>query len=179
MKQALLLILVALALSSCNLSRNELPETDWCYIWDFRVSDQGFNQTAGNWVEGRGFVDDETGHLAIDLYNAFEVEPKTMIVTIARASAQVIPIHVEATVNIFGTQFGTAATDIPADVTRVELAQQIYSYGYIVEIDGHSSQTIQLESIELGGFDLNPFGADNCAPGRPVKDRLRSLPEIF
>lgn len=163
----LIVALVALVLTGCA---GGLPAVDWCFRYDFRNSNYGFNVLRGAWSPGAGFVTEGDGRLHLTYIHNTSVSPNAVIIEVARGiGASNVPINVTAEADIFG--LGTAngyTTTVPADVTDADIfltsSSRLEGGPYSkLEIKGTANYQVELTALEIRGNGSNPFGSSNCS----------------
>lgn len=166
MRRYLLFILASIILASCGSAPPEIP--DWCYPYDFRLSDQGFSITSGQWVDGTG-LQTVDGSLSFS-YNYGEfVTPSIVYVTVQRDTAVG-----DITVSTAGTIYGVSSAfsvGIPSGNTDIATAS------FLPEVEGDAGSAINVTinlsnyavveelnilSIEVLGNGETPFDHNPC-----------------
>lgn len=162
---------VALVVGACS---PDTPASDWCYLFNFNTSDNGFTvqHGAGGWQPGIGFVTSSTegGSLPYDLDLLYThpttVRPSAIRVFVARDRAILTPIQVKTYALVFGLQIGPAVSQLPAEqdfnYEATIVADELVE-GNSVKIEASASQPLALRAIEIRGNGANPFGSSNCS----------------
>lgn len=171
MKRILVFVLCAFILASCG-SPDE-NDTDWCYTFYFPNSTNNFNITAGVWSEGQGLKTDDSGLLMFSYgYDRF-VEPKYILVTVARPIGIVgdIPANVQG--SIFGIG-GSFSASLPSDQNSAMITLQSDTIGLAgkdVNVSVDSSSQLVIREIEVRGDGSNPFPSNECdkSPFQPTQ----------
>jgi len=161
-------LLALLLMASCTLVAPDV-HYDWCYIYNFGVSDQGVNLLSGTWVEGQGLTTDETGLLQVNWTHDRYVNPHIVLVKAVRPEGVTGAISVTANALVFGVNVAFTET-LPSELNEVTLNFQpdssaIQSGGTAVNAVLESSQPIAIQYVEVRGNFASPFDVNYC--GQP------------
>ncbi len=162
---AALLAVVALVISACGTWQN-FPETsDWCYIFDFVQSDQGFGISRGNWQLGTGLIPNEDGELSISYDHGSTVETKGVRIVTQRWPG--ITGNVTFTAN--GIVFGSATADGQFNNVSRDPDEPLEwgwnsNGGPTLNLSINADQPFIIRSIEIRGNYNNPFPTNSCDP---------------
>jgi len=150
------------------------PVSDWCYIYDFTLSDYGWEiYVAGGYdrakyVPGQGFTHaDTTWPGLIQIQSAEFADTVLTSATLTLSAPLDGPAHTLsiAVPNRFGTYF-TVENNTDAVVT-VPISPELSGTGIFVNIENDATENTgvpapYLRRITLRGNGINPFGASNC-----------------
>jgi len=177
MRKYLVFIIALFVLASCGSAPPE--ETDWCWTYDFRFSDNGFNIASGTWVDLEG-IQTDSGELSFSYEYAEFVTPAIIYVSVTR------PDGVDGTIPITtaGTIYGVTTSFSVDMVTDSETAY------FVPETQGDAGKVINttvntgdkeliLESIRIEGFGETPFESNPCdddAPPLPTNTPTNTPP---
>lgn len=156
-----------LLMSSCTLVEPDV-HYDWCYVYNFGVSDQGANLIAGTWVDEQGLTTDETGLLQVNWTHDRFVQPSIVLVKAVRPAGVTGDITVTANALVFGVNVAFTET-LPSELNEVTLNFQPESSdqsgGTAVNAVLESSQPIAIQYLEVRGSFASPFDVNYC--GQP------------
>jgi len=166
MKKYLVFIIAAILIASCGTRPTE--ETDWCYIYNFRTSNNGFNIANGQWIDGVGFRS-VAGVLSFSYeYDGDFVTPGLVYVNVKRPDGIVGNIPINAAGTIYGVSAAFSATMTTNEET-VHFTPETYGDAGTtinVTIDAFSQELI-VQWISVEGFDPSPFPRNDCEDQDP------------
>lgn len=169
MRKFLLLILAAIVIGGCGPTGD--PEgQDWCYRWDFRLDDNGFNIQNGSWVYGYGLLTDNTGLLIFNYGHDAFVTANYAIVGVMRPLAVSGDIAVSASGDIFGIS-AAFTTTLPAAMSNypaIFQPQELGISGNAINVTVQTSQDLYISLIEVRGNGSNPFPVNMCDNSVPL-----------
>src|SRR5688572_1180942 len=163
MKRLIAFLLFAL-LAGCGTGVPDITGTDWCFKFDFRDSDHGFNIVEGSWVEGSGLLTDAEGDLIFSYMHDRFAAVSFVVVTVRRATVGVDNIAIVAAGDVFGVSAGFSAT-MPAGISTypaVFASQELGVEGKTINVTAQSSHPLYLQSIEVRGMGGSPFPVNIC-----------------
>lgn len=169
MKRLISFLLLAL-LTGCGTGVPDVDGTDWCFKYDFTLSDNGFNIVEGSWVDGSGLLTDAEGDLIFSYEHDRFVAVSFVIVTVKRAAPGVDNIAIVAAGDVFGVSAGFSTT-MPAGITTypaVFQSQELGVEGKFINVTAQSSHPLYLQSIEMRGMGGSPFGVNICDDSQPL-----------
>ncbi len=149
-------------LTSCGSAAPDAG--DWCYRFDFTMSQAGASITHGVWESGRGIRTDSEGRLDVIYTHSQMVMPANFNVSASRGEI-VAPINLVVYAQVFGLVIDTVVTTIP--ITESEYTGGITGtgggeQGTVLRIEAEASAPLYLRWIEVRGFNPNPFGSNSC-----------------
>jgi hypothetical protein len=168
-KRLIVFLLLAL-LTGCGTGVPDVDGTDWCFKYDFTLSDNGFNIVEGSWVDGSGLLTDAEGDLIFSYEHDRFVAVSFVIVTVKRAAPGVDNIAIVAAGDVFGVSAGFSTT-MPAGITTypaVFQSQELGVEGKFINVTAQSSHPLYLQSIEMRGMGGSPFGVNICDDSQPL-----------
>lgn len=167
MKRAFILVFVLLFIAGCG-TQPVIPDThDWCYRFDFALSNS-FNVAVGEWQEGLGYVTDDTFRLSLNYGQALSVTP--LVVNVGAARIDSGDLNVAANGIIFGIA-GNVQGILPAALEQVNLAFEPATAGEngsTANVSVQSSGAVAVTYLEIYGALANPFGVSNCGGFEPT-----------
>jgi hypothetical protein len=172
----LVLLLAALLITNCSPNPDDDLSADWCYTFRLYEGLQDFSITAGVHQPGMGFVTDGTGLLMFSYgYDRF-VEPKFIIVQVARQIG--VEGSVTATVQgeIFGVTGGFTGTVAGTNQQVVLAPPQLGMAGNAINVTAEADQPFVVQSIEIRGDGSNPFDRNECDYDNPYNPTPSATP---
>lgn len=146
----LVVALFAMMLASCTADPDPY---DWCFIYDFRTSDQDFNLVNGEWREGIGLVTDPSGLLVFNKFEG-EITPSGVTVTVSRVDSENgVPINASANGNIFGIS-AAFQQQLPSFINNAQLVfkpANIGDGGANVNVSVSADYLLAVQSIRITG----------------------------
>jgi len=169
MKKLLLLVIAAIIIGGCGPTGD--PEgQDWCYRWDFRLDDNGFNIQNGSWVYGYGLLTDGSGSLIFNYGHDAFVAANYAIVGVMRPIGVSGDIAVSASGDIFGisASFNTTLPAAMSNYPAIFQPQELGISGNAINVTVQTSQDLYVSLIEVRGNGSNPFPVNMCDNSVPL-----------
>lgn len=162
MRKYLLFLFVMMVAASCGTAPPE--ETDWCWTFDFRTSDNTFSISSGAQVNNYGLYSG-AGVLSFSYQHPTFVEPVLAAITVVRPDGITGDIPISAIGTVFGSSASFSVT-MPSTSNRETRWFQPTTEGNAgtdvnVTIDV-GSQEIIIESIRIEGNGETPFDYNQC-----------------
>lgn len=155
----IILTLFALIVAACSPGP---PDTfDWCYRFDFRVTNS-MSVANGSWTSGVGYITDNNNLLSLSYDAGATVNPVSVIIGVTRVDSG--DISISSAGNIFGINAAYSET-MPGAFNNVQASIPASSAGIsgtTANVSVQTSGTIALEYVDVYGVYANPFGASNC-----------------
>lgn len=172
-RNVIMFLLAAFVAAGCSGADFRRP--DWCYTFDFTSGLQGVSITQGAHNIGTGLSPDN-GKLIATYTHTSIVNPNAFIATIEAPSAQGLFV---VRYDIFGLT-GAYADAIPL-AGVFDLAEQNPNdlnnvIGSRMEIELETSADLRLRSIQVQGFNPNPFPSNECPSDDPATSTPPGLP---
>lgn len=159
MRRWIVIALAAVFLAGCS---NTLPAADWCFRFDFRNSNYGFNVQYGEWIPGVGFSTDAQGRFLVQYTHSSTVTSNGLIITAARGSGAVTPTKVILKADIFGVHVDTLQTLVPAEANTSDFMIEGSGSSDKLQVTGEAVAPMRWLSLQVRGTGSNPFGSSNC-----------------
>ncbi len=160
-------LIFAFVLASCTEQPNYF---DWCYTYDFTQSDQGFNIQDGQWVDGLGFLTDESGLLIVNFTHDRDLTPNSASITV-RTFYDDTPYNntISANIDIFGFRTEINSFFVPVNdvlIFEYELAGNLPGAPMQSEINAVVDATapIYVQALTVRGLGGTPFETNPCSP---------------
>lgn len=175
-----LFVFIMLVVASCGSAPPE--ETDWCWTFDFRVGQGGFNIAEGQWLDTVG-LQTVDGQLSFSFEHSQFVEPAIVFITVSRPDGVTGDIPVTAAGTIFGSSAGFSVTMPGASDEETVWFQPaaIGDAGTQINVSVDTdTQEINLEEIRVEGNGQTPFASNPCAdPAEIPTNTLTATAEDF
>jgi hypothetical protein len=159
----LMAVLAGLLLSACDTA----PPTDWCYVFDFRGSQNGFALPAGTWVEGYGLSTDETGLLQASFQFDRFVLARSIVAKVVRGS-DTGAINAGVRGGVFAVAVDFDGT-LPDGIDEVEITKvnpttiEGNDVNFTLDTGSGDPKQLYIESLRINGDGSLPFNQNSCA----------------
>jgi hypothetical protein len=166
----LIALLLLVVLAGCGTGVPDVDGTDWCYKFDFRLDDNGFNIAAGSWEDDLGLLTDGSGNLIFNYGFGTYVEPSFVIVVVQRPAGITGDINISAAGDVFGVSSTFNAT-MPAAISSYPVVAQpgtVGISGNSINVTAFADQDLLLQSIEIRGMGGSPFPTNLCDDSQPL-----------
>mgnify|MGYP000583785507 FL=1 len=151
-----------IVLASC--SPDNAPKADWCWTYDFRESDEGFNIPVGEWVPTLG-LHTVSGDLSFSYEHDRFVEPSFVYVAVQRPVGieGEIPLSVSGIIYGVSASFAMGYTEDNSEVGSPRGTIGTAGKEINVTLDT-SDKEIIISSLTIEGFGATPFPFNPCDP---------------
>jgi len=181
MRRYLIFILALIILASCQ---SELPEYEWCYVYDFTVDDYDFNVSTGEYIEGVGFSTTD-GVISVSYDFGSFVTPTSVHITLKRPDGYGT-LQVQSAGIVYGTTIDTQSIpysnvgfgwiEMPNNINQFDVLFTPNTEGDagssinvttnvrdVTNVEEGFDGGIYIPQLVIYGHDPTPFPVDNCA----------------